>query len=792
MRFRRFATWLSQPRSGAEPGRASSVLVLLLAIVIALVASLAVASFHQQADARRRNQLMLADIEQLARQMRLAEEATGHRNQDPAAAERSLHLALDRLDKADPQGDAAINVREAASTYLAAAAEHIRLQPIGQQEAVKAADATADTSYRLLIEAIYQASGFYSGQATRWLLRANVGSTAAIAVLALFIGILFVFSERSRRAHAMRLVEERASKEARFRSLVQNSSDVTAVVAANGKIRYLSPAIQRVLGYDPELRTEQTCFENVHPDDLPGAQEKFSRLLSDPDSSLTLELRMQHADGSWRWVEISSSNLLSDSNVGGLVFNLRDVSERKELEHQLRHQAFHDPLTGLANRALFNSLLTRSLSGGERRGRQTAAAFYIDLDNFKHINDALGHEAGDQLLLQVAERMRSCVREADTPARLGGDEFAILTEGLSRKDTGELATRLLEDLASPFQLAGQSITVGASIGIATALAGESTEDLLRNADVAMYVAKTSGKGRFAIFEKGMFQRVKDHLEMELDMRYALEHEQFILHYQPILALDSGRLVGVEALVRWPDPVHHRILTPGEFLPLAEQTGLILPLGQWILERACTQVRAWQTQFPATAPITLSVNFSERQLLDPHILESVTQALTVSGLLGRYLIIEVGEELLLKHLERAYEKLETLKKLGVRLAIDNFGGGFSSLRKLRQLPIDVVKIHKSFVESVTLDSGDRELTHSLIDLAKRLKLQTIAEGIELDHQATTLDQMGCELGQGYHLSRPLSAQALEDLLGELGCGDWRGDEAAVVKVTKLTAPKELRL
>ena len=323
------------------------------------------------------------------------------------------------------------------------------------------------------------------------------------------------------------MAEERARKDAQFRSMIQNSSDVIAVLKASGEIRYLSPSVHKVLGYEPEARLGRAGFASVHPEDVRKSQEALGRVLSDPDATHVEELRVRHADGSWRWVEISATNLLSDSNVHGIVLNYRDVTERKELQDQLRHQALHDALTGLANRTLFHNLLAHSLAAAKRRKSQVAV-FFLDLDNFKQINDGLGHEAGDQLLIQVAERLRACVRSEDTPARLGGDEFAVLADGLGRKAAADLAGRLLASLQRPFELAGQQVAVGASIGIAFAAPGEiSPEDLLRNADVAMYVAKNSGKNRFEVFESGMYRQVKEQLDLELDLRYALENQELV-------------------------------------------------------------------------------------------------------------------------------------------------------------------------------------------------------------------------------------------------------------------------
>jgi len=749
---------------------------LLLAIVIALGAAFAVSSFHDLADGHRQNQLLLAEIEQLAEQLRLVEVGalkTSHDQPAGLAVESSLTAALARLAKLDPSGDAAVNVSEAAASYIDNAGQQIRLRQAGRKaEAERWNDERSEPSYTLFIEAIYQASSFYSAQAAHYLWRSNAGSTLAIAIQALLIGLIVFASERRRRANELRMSEERARKDAQFRSMIQNSSDVIAILEASGEIRYLSPSVRRVLGFEPEERLGKTGFASVHPEDAQKAQGALARVISEPDSTHVDEFRVRHADGSWRWLEVSATNLLSDSNVGGIVLNYRDVTERRELQEQLHHQALHDSLTGLANRALFHNLLSHSLSAAKRRKNQVAV-FYIDLDNFKQINDGLGHEAGDQLLIQAAERLRLCVRQEDCPARLGGDEFAVLTEGLGRKAAAELAGRLLASLQQPFQLGGQQVAVGASVGIAFSAPGEtSPEDLLRNADVAMYVAKNSGKGCFEVFENGMYRQIKEQLDRELEFRYALEREEFELHYQPILALESGHLIGVEALVRWRDRVHNQLHMPGEFLPLAERTGLILPLGRWILATACRQAHEWHARFPEAASMLLSINLSERQFLDPELVETVEHALAASGLTGDRLVLDVAEEVLLKNLDLAAERLRGLKRLGIRLAIDDFGGGYSALRQLRRLPVDVVKIHKSFADGLTTSPSDSELTHSLIDLARRLKLQTLAEGIELDRQAVALGRMGCELGQGFHLSRPLDAAGFEDLLSTHGCGDWR--------------------
>jgi diguanylate cyclase (GGDEF)-like protein/PAS domain S-box-containing protein len=496
MAIDRFARWLDR-RSAGGTREGAGRWVLGVGIAIAVASALAVAGVHQQVDVRRRDQLELACIEQHARQLRQEETRPEPRlrgpEDKPAAARNALRVALDQLDLRD--SDAAA-VRRAAAAYLEEASRYLRLEEAGLWGEAWTAGQRSERGYEELLATIHRTSGVYSVQASHSLRRANLGSTLAIGAEALLIAFLSLSTERSRRA-----------REARFRSLVQSSSDVTALLGPSREILYLSPAARRVLGYVPEEQLGTDAFAAIHPEDVTKARETFAHVLEVPERAALMEVRLRHADGSWRWVEISSANLLADPNVAGVVLNLRDVSERKALEEQLRFQALHDPLTGLANRALLSRLLAQALAAAARRPRQVAL-LYIDLDDFKCINDTLGHEAGDQLLVQVAQRLRAGVRREDTPARLGGDELAVLAEGLSRREAAELAERLLAGLAAPFELAGQPITIGASVGIAQAAPEESAEDLLRHADIAMYIAKTSGKGRFAVFEPAMQQRVK--------------------------------------------------------------------------------------------------------------------------------------------------------------------------------------------------------------------------------------------------------------------------------------------
>jgi diguanylate cyclase (GGDEF)-like protein/PAS domain S-box-containing protein len=739
-------------------------------VLIAGIAALAVVFFHDYADERRRTQIVLDDVEWAASEIRIAEEAEEAEATRTSLLGDRLLASLGALTRLDPQGEASDNVREAVGEYLRNAQEHSRLVHSGADAAAKDWQRLRSTpSYSLLVDAVNEAEAFYIAQANRALHRARIGSIAAIGGQALLISLLVFTTQRTRRTSELRVAEERLRKEALFRSLVQNSSDVIAVLDASAAIRYLSPAVGRVLGYVPERHLAQDCFRCVHPEDLEKARLTFSRALDCLEDVVVEQLRVRHTDGTWRWIELCAANLLADSNIGGIVLNFRDISDRRTLEEQLRHQALTDPLTQLANRALFQNLLEHALAAAKRR-ETPVAVFFLDLDDFKQINDGLGHDAGDQLLRGIAGRLRATLRAEDTPARLGGDEFAVLLEGLGRDALTDVAERILAAMREPFRLGDQDVMVSMSLGIALTGAREYTSgELLRDADVALYAAKGAGKGRFEVFEDGMYRRVRHNLELEMDLRRALERGEFELHYQPIVALADDRVTGVEALVRWRDPAQRRLVMPGEFLPLAERTGLILPLGRWILEEACGQVREWQLHFPDLDPVTLSVNLSARQFRNSALVQEVAHALEQSGLPSNQLVLEVPESVLLQDPTVTEARLEGLRKLGVRVAIDNFGGGYFALSYLNRFAIDIVKIHNCFVESVTVGPSDSEITRSLIELARRLKLQTLAEGIEAPGQARALDDMGCELGQGYVLSRPLGAAVFAELLASADGG-----------------------
>jgi diguanylate cyclase (GGDEF)-like protein/PAS domain S-box-containing protein len=596
--------------------------------------------------------------------------------------------------------------------------------------------------------------------------------------LVLLVGVALALSLRQRVrsdfARAWRAltaeVDERKAAEAalraseeRFRSLVQNSSDVISILDADGTPRWHSESMRRVFGYDPEQLLHSKDWTLVHPDDRDRIAGFVAEAVSRPGVTPAVTWRMRHRDGTWLHTESVAANLIDDPNVGGLVLNTRDVSERKQLEDQLVHQAFHDGLTGLANRTLFTERVEQALA---TIGPTNVAVLFVDLDDFKHVNDSLGHASGDQLLVAAAKRLRSCLRPGDTAARFGGDEFAVLLERVADRDAAAaVATRVIDTLHQPFGLQGRSIPIKASVGVAIGRRGvDDADGLLRNADVAMYAAKAGGKDRFELFRTEMHADMLQRLELEAELRHATERGELVLHYQPIVELGTGRITRVEALVRWAHPTRG-LLGPLAFVPLAEEQGMIGPIGRWVLDEACRQARCWLDRFPGAPPLSMHVNLSGKQLQQPGLIAEVAQALEASALEPELLTLEITETVLMADIDTVSHRLQDLKQLGVLLAIDDFGTGYSSLSYLRRFPIDMLKIDKAFVDGIASGREEAALAHAIVNLSHTLQLHTIAEGVELPEQAMNLAALGCRDGQGYHFAKPLAAAAMTQLLDQ---------------------------
>lgn len=578
--------------------------------------------------------------------------------------------------------------------------------------------------------------------------RSSLRSPELVAALAIALVVLAMI----RRMGIIRSeVADLVKSEARFRALVQQSTDVTLIIDKEGSIRFASPAVATVFGRTPADVEGASLASLVHPDDA-AALSRFLRAAGAGENCVA-EWRVRGEGDRWLWTENSSTNLLAEPAIAGIVVNTRDISERRTLESRLTHQAYHDALTRLANRSLFLNRVAHAISRAPR-GHKPSAVLFLDLDDFKKVNDSLGHAAGDELLVASASRLATCVRPGDTIARLGGDEFAILLEQIQGIDDAvQIAERITNSLRNSFRVQNREVFVGVSIGIAEISTDLTPDDVLRNADLAMYFAKGSDKGRYAIYAPEMHEQLVDRLELEAELRAAVDADQIEIEYQPIVHLTTGELYGAEALVRW----HHARrgdVAPSRFVAIAEETGLIVNIGRTVLRNACTQARQWRRERERARHLRLSVNLSGRHFQEPSIIDDVHDALRVSGLEPWALTLEITESVLMQRSDTTLEKLRALKSLGVMLAIDDFGTGYSSLGYLQRFPIDILKIDRTFVDAVGLEDADPVLVRAILALGRTLRIETIAEGIERVEQRDGLRTLGCQLGQGFFFSRSL--------------------------------------
>jgi diguanylate cyclase (GGDEF)-like protein/PAS domain S-box-containing protein len=556
----------------------------------------------------------------------------------------------------------------------------------------------------------------------------------------------------------------RRESEERFGSLVQHASDLITVLDANATVLYQSPSIERVLGYAPE-DVVGTRFDRLLD---PEETSRLLHLLADGaayagSETEVLECSLRHRDGTLRQFEVLHTNLLQDEAVRGIVLNSRDVSERKAFEEQLAHQAFHDPVTNLANRALFAERVRHAVARN-RREHTGLAVIFMDLDDFKTINDSLGHAAGDEVLIEVAKRVATSIRVTDTAARFGGDEFAILLEDIANaQEAADTAERILEALVEPLRLEHKELVVRSSLGISVVEgdAAPEADELIRNADAAMYIAKRDGKGGYRLFEPAMHEGVLARLELRADLQRAMSTDQLELHYQPVVRLEDGAVSGVEALLRWNHPERGQV-GPDEFIPLAEEMGLIVPIGRWVLREGCRQAKAIQELLPHDPPLTMAVNLSVKQLQHSDIVADVRDALEDSGLPPASLTLEITETVMMTDTDLAVQRLQELRALGVRLAMDDFGTGYSSLSYLSRFPVDVLKMDRSFLAAGASPEASG-LATAVVALGQTLSLEVVAEGIEFPEQWTTLRELGCGLGQGFYFARPMDADATLDYL-----------------------------
>ena len=574
--------------------------------------------------------------------------------------------------------------------------------------------------------------------------------------------------ERHRAEEALR------ESEARYALAVHGANDGIWDWDIRKDAFYFSPRWKTMLGYTEEqiVNLAGEWFDRVHPADLERLKADLQAHLAGEGSHFANEHRILHRDGSYRWVLTRGVAIRdSEGQPCRMAGSQTDITDRKGYEGRLQHNAFHDTLTGLANRALFMDRLAHALQCKTRHPDLRCAVLFLDLDRFKLVNDSFGHPAGDALLVSLARRLESCVRLEDSVARVGGDEFAVLLEDVAKvEDATMVADRVLASLSQPFVISGQEVFASASIGIALS-EGESDrpDEVVRDADTAMYRAKALGKSRYVIFDEGMHRNAMALLRMETDLRRALDREEFLLYYQPIVRVADGTISGLEALLRWQHPTKG-LIHPAEFIEVAEDTGLIVPLGSWVLSEACRQLRLWQDQFPSHRDLTISVNLSGRQFAQRDLVAEVRNTLERSGLRGGNLGLEITESVIMQNAEHAVSMMFQLRELDVEVCLDDFGTGYSSLNYLVQFPTSVIKIDRSFVSDINSRRQNVEIVRAIVSLARNLGMKVVAEGVETTDQLSHLKRMHCDYAQGYLFSEPVDG-AIGRLLASEGPVAW---------------------
>lgn len=592
----------------------------------------------------------------------------------------------------------------------------------------------------------------------------------------LFAVLVLLLIYQQWRLHQFR--QQTVQREELFRIVAQNAGDMIALVDTKGRRLYNSPAYEKILGYTPEELAKTAVFEQIHPDDrfkvLEAAREARSTGVG-----RKLQYRMKHKNGSWRVLESSATTIKNENGeVEKLVIVNRDVTERKRAEEQVEHNSFHDGLTGLPNRRLFLDRLQHSFMRAQRNPEYQYAILFLDVDGFKEFNQTMGTVVGDEVIAEIGRRLSACLRNDDTVSRpqgqlpipdavlsrMGGDEFTFLLEGIKDpSDSMRVAQRMQNAVAAPLVVAGREVVVSVSIGIALSATGhERAEDLLQDADIAMRRAKALGGSRCEVFDEAMHTRAVNRLKLETDLRTAINHKQFRLCYQPVIHLESGKIAGFEALVRWQHP-EQGLISPYKFIEVAENIGLIVVIGKWVLRQACEQIKTWQYKYPSLRPLNMTVNISAKQFAYTHLVADVRAAVQDTGVDPSQLQLEVTESDAMADPKLTLEVFTQLKHIGVAVSIGDFGTGHSSLSWLRRLPIDELKIDRSLINSMPTDRCSGDIVQLILNVARELKLQVVAQGVEGAIHLERLKKLGCEFAQGYYFSQPLEVERADRLL-----------------------------
>jgi diguanylate cyclase (GGDEF)-like protein/PAS domain S-box-containing protein len=589
-------------------------------------------------------------------------------------------------------------------------------------------------------------------------LRARNELLAAAVLAATAILLLFLRLQRQEHIGQLEETERNALRgsEERFRALTEQSTDIILIADPSGQIDYASPSVHTVLGVHGDSLVGTNVIDLIHPED-------FAKTLSSEPRSVaygqnpTDEFRLRHADGRWLYFECVVRNLIQHKNIGGIVYNARDITERKQAQEKLLFNATHDALTGLPNRALFLGRLQSVVDRMKRHPHPAAAVLFIDIDDFKVVNDCYGHATGDVLIKEVSNRLRACMRSDGTIARMGGDEFTVLVEDVTDpSDPIRVAERIQSSFIRPFLLEGLEVFKSASIGIALTSPETSAEAVLQNADIAMYRAKDQGKACSELFDRTMHEQVKSRLLLEANLRLALQNEELTLHYQPIVAVDTGAVQGFEALLRW-HPWGSSSIPPSTFVPVAEQCGLIVPISVWVLKMACLEAASWQQRYPGNPPLYVGINISSKHFSHAGFIGHVKDALEESAVDPKCITIELTESLAMNDVAATGQTMAQLRTLGVNLSIDDFGTGYSSLSYLRRFPVDTLKIDQSFVK--TMDAENYAIVRTIVGLAHNLDLKVVAEGVETTDQHQLLALAGCGAAQGYLFAEPMPSKSV---------------------------------